>query len=130
MLSGSLNCKSQLSCICYTSVLCIWIKIPSHIQHQEQCDHLLIVIYHSTFPTLLSQHHLRCSTYQGSSNNCIIHVQNWSSINARDQQILIFICTSIPWHSLLLVFSFTKVILDILFLLLKTNNNMIAIQFI
>lgn len=69
MLSGFLNCKSPLSCNCYIFVQYINIGIPNHIQHQEQCDHLLSATSHSTTRTLLSQPPLRCLSLQGSNNS-------------------------------------------------------------
>jgi hypothetical protein len=51
-------------------VQCIKIVTPSHIQHQEQRDHLLTVTSHSKAPTLLLLRPLGSLTYQRSNNNC------------------------------------------------------------
>lgn len=69
-LSASLNCKFRWPYNYCTFVQCTKRVTPSHIQHQEQYDHLLSLIFHNINLTSPSLRHLSLSAYPKNSSNC------------------------------------------------------------
>ena len=76
-LSAWLNCKFLLPCNSYTFGQCTMRATPSHIQHQEQCDHPSTVTFHNTFVAWHPQHPLKYLICHWNSNNCSNRSCKW-----------------------------------------------------